>query len=400
MSKSVADKTETPKVILQIETSRAYGRGLIRGIVKYAGIYGHWVFYREHGGQQKSWPLLRKWGARGIITRARGKKKTRELLASGLPVVYATKIDPGVGEQVPFKYCVVADNEKIGQMAADHLLERGFTNFAYCGFYLAGFEKFWPPRTRGMAFSKRVVKAGFDTCFYHPPGAGKVPPWEQEQLLLAKWLKLLTKPVGLMAANDDRAQQVVEACKVAGLRIPDEVAIISVDNDEMICDLSDPPLSSISLNTERAGYEAAGLLDKLMKGEKVPKRNITVEPVSVVCRQSTDILAIDDKDISAALRFIRENSKRRIRVNDVTEAVAMSRRGLERRFRKFLSRSIYDEIKRARIQQVAKMLVDTNLSISRVAYVLGYSSVANISRSFKQEKGISPQGYRKKYGKK
>ena len=153
MSRAAEDNREILKVILQIETSRAYGRGLIRGIVKYAGVYGPWIFYRELGDQQKSWPTLKKWGGRGIITRARGKKQTQKILATGLPVVYATILDPGIDEEIPFKHCIIANNIKIGEMAAEHLLGRGFKNFAYCGFYLEDFIRFWPPRTRGKAFA-------------------------------------------------------------------------------------------------------------------------------------------------------------------------------------------------------------------------------------------------------
>jgi len=192
------------------------------------------------------------------------------------------------------------------------------------------------------------------------------------------------------------------ACKIADIEVPREVAILGVDNDELVCGLSYPQLSSIALSAERAGYEAAQVLDKLMKGQQITetKKEVSVSPLDVVTRRSTDIMAIEDRQVADAVHFIRKHSREVILVNDVAQAVGLSRRALQQRFRKLLGHSVHEEIKYARVNQMAVMLTDTNLSISRIAKILGYPYPNNISRCFKQRKGISPSAYRRKFGSK
>lgn len=203
-----------------------------------------------------------------------------------------------------------------------------------------------------------------------------------------------------MTCDDEQGRHAIEACKIAGLHVPEQVAIIGVDNDELVCALSYPPLSSVAPNTERAGYEAAELLDKMMAGKKMKNKNIIVHPTHIMTRQSTDILTIEDHEVAEAVRFIRQHAKEPIQVTDVVNAIALSRRVLERRFRKVLNRSVLAEIRRVRIETVAQMLVETDLSISQIALTLGYPDVKNIARYFRREKEMSLLAYRKKYGRK
>jgi len=290
-------------------------------------------------------------------------------------------------------YSISSDSNTIGKLAAEHLLDRGFTNFAYCGFDHLSWS-----RDRGEGFGKRVAKAGFETNFYEQPRTLNKRLWENEQNLMADWLKSLPKPVGLMACNDDRAQQVIEACKMANLRVPEQIAIVGVDNDEFVCDLSETPISSIPLNNEQAGYEAAQLLHRVMAGEKIRHRDIVVQPTHVVTRQSTDILAIEDSDVAVALRYIRQHSRDIIQVNDVLNVVTVGRRTLEEKFHKIIGRSIYAEITRVRINQISRAIVETNQPISQIASLFGYSSTAHIARYFRRVKGMTPLEYRKQYG--
>lgn len=224
--------------------------------------------------------------------------------------------------------------------------------------------------------------------------------WEKEQLVLADWLKSLPKPLGLMTCSDDRARSVIEASKITGLNVPEDVAIIGVDNDELVCSLANPPLSSVAMNVERAGYEIAEVLDKLMAGEKMAGQRIIVHPTHIVTRQSTDILATEDREVASAVHFIHQNGNQIIQVADVIDATTLSRRALEQRFRKILGRSILEEIRRVRVERVSRMLMETNLSVSQIAKAIGYSNSENITRYFRREKGISPLTYRKKYGQK
>jgi len=379
-----------PKVILRIETSVAYGRGLLFGIAKYSRVHGPWAFYSEPGHEETALPRLEKWGVSGIITRIHNVKKAEKFIITGLPTIFVP-----LEEKIPGFPNIIDDCDTAGKMAAEHLLDRGFRTFAYCGFS----DMHWS-RERRESFSKRIAQAGFETHCYERPRTKVQRSYKNEQILLADWLKSLPKPAGLMTCDDEHGRHAIEACKIAGLHVPEQVAIIGVDNDELVCALSDPPLSSIAPNTERAGYEAAELLDKLMAGEKMTNQNIIVHTTHIVTRQSTDILAIEDREVAEAVRFIRQHSKNAIGVCNVVYAVALSRRVLEKRFRKVLGRSVLDEIKRVRAAQVTQMLVGTNLPISQIASALGYPSVKHIARSFRQEKGISPLAYRKQYGSK
>ena len=376
-----------PKVILLIETSRAYGRGLLRGITKYSRLHGPWVFYSEPGGLEKALPHLREWGANGIIMR--DSRKGDEVTTMGVPVIVSVHLK----EHIMGTPYIDTNGVRIGRMAAEHLLNRGFRQFAYCGFD----ELHWS-RERCENFSNKLVEAGFKVHIYKQAHSKIKRSWENEQTIIADWLKSLPKPVGLMACNDDRGRQLTEACKIAGLKVPEQVAIIGVDNDELVCELSDPPLSSVALNVERGGYEAAELLDKLMAGEKIANQDIIVQPTHVVTRQSTDILAIEDSDVAEAMRFIRQHAREPIQVSEVADAVALSRRALQQRFRRILGRTVHEEIRHTRIEQVARMLAVTNLSVSQIAQALGYIGVEKLSRSFQREMGVSPLAYRKHHG--
>ncbi|HBF32969.1 TPA: XylR family transcriptional regulator, partial [Candidatus Sumerlaeota bacterium] len=193
---------------------------------------------------------------------------------------------------------------------------------------------------------------------------------------------------------DARGRQVIEACMEAGLSVPDEVAVISLDNDELLCELCDPPLSSIALNAERAGYEAAELLDRMMRGEKVPPRGITIEPTHVVARQSTEIAATDDRKIADALRFIRHEANRPLGIPDVAEHIGLSRRSLELRFRRALGHTVLTEIRRAQLERVRAFLIETDWAIGKIATQCGFSNGNYLGKIFRKEFGQTPQGFR------
>jgi len=378
-----------PKVILLIETSRAFGRGILRGITRYSRLHGPWVFYREVGGLEKALPRLKDWRANGIIMRdsTTGKKA----LKPEFPVIVLVHFK-GPRGVYPF---IVPDDISIGRMAAEHFLERGFRHFGFCGF-----DDFYWSRGRLQSFNEAISDAGFKVHVYKQPKSRRERSWDREQMLMAKWFRSIPKPLAVLACNDDRGLHVTEACKTVGLRAPEDVAIIGVDNDDIVCELCDPPLSSVAVNTERAGYEAAELLDKMMAGRKMKNKNIIVHPTHIVTRQSTDILAIEDHEVAQAVRFIRQHAKEPIQVTDVVDAAALSRRVLEKRFRKVLNHSVLEEIRRVRIDRVVRMLVDTNLSVSKIASALGYPSVKHIARYFRREKMMSLVAYRKQYGRK
>ncbi len=204
-----------------------------------------------------------------------------------------------------------------------------------------------------------------------------------------------------MACIDERSQDVLEACKTAVIHVPEEIALIGGDNDKLICNLANPPLSSVAISGVRAGYQAAELLDRLMgHKDEIAGQQIIVEPTHIATRQSTDVLAVKDPEVAMAIRFIRQHVKEPIQVDNVAEASGLGRRSLEKRFRKIIGRSIHDEIRRVRVKQVIELLLTTNQSISQISLMMGYSSVNNISRYFRKEKGMSLLGYRNRYSNK
>jgi LacI family transcriptional regulator len=383
-----------PKVILVIERSRSFGRGLLQGIIQYSNLYGPWICYMKPEfywqGKKESQKWFRDLDANGIIAHTWGPAFIDSIVNLRIPAI----IHGPLYKPIHSVYPLLADETGTGRMGAEYFMGLGYKNFAYCGFdIICSIQK-------GEGFKQTLAEAGFQTSIYQQPRAKHLRKPDKEQPLIAAWLKSLPKPLALMTCNDDRGQEVLAACKISECKVPEDVAILGVDNDELICNFSYPQLSSIVLSTERAGYEAAKVLDKLMRGQKIAEneKEVTISPLHVVTRQSTDIIAIEDRDVVEAVGFIRRNAMQMIQVGDVAQAVGLSRRALEQHFRKALNHSVHDEIKRTRVNQMANMLIGTNLSISQIAKLLGYSYTSNnISRYFKQEKGMSPLDYRRKF---
>ena len=374
---------KTPKVVLLLESSREYGRQLIFGITQYTYFHGPWSFYRVPGGRDQRIPNLKECGADGIIAHVSTQATAEKIRESGVPAVIK-------GFQLQGMPSIQTDNTAIGTIGAEHLLERGFREFAFCGY-----KTYWS-QERLAAFTKRIAQNGCQVHSLLQPRSKT--SWENQQLRMAKWLKALPKPVGLLACVDDRSQEVLQACKSIGIDVPTEVAIVGVDNDPLVCRLARPQLSSIALGAENAGYDAAELLDKLMAGEKMTGQTIITRATHVEVRQSTDILAMEDRSVAVAIHFIKENLFKSISVDDVVEATRVARRTLQMRFKREIGRTIADEIRRLKSDQVARMLVTTNFPISKIALDLGFPGIDHISRSFRKEKGMSPLEYRRRYG--
>jgi LacI family transcriptional regulator len=277
----------------------------------------------------------------------------------------------------------------IGKMAADYLLDLGFRHFAYCGF-----ENICWSQDRCEGFCRALQKAGYQVVVYPEPPGSAALSWEKESAFMIQWLRSLPKPVGVMACNDERGQLVIDACSHAGLLVPEQVAVIGVDNDDLICELAEIPLSSIAMNFEKVGYEIASLLDQMMSGKSIEEHQFILRPTHVVARQSTDVVAIEDQDVAEAVRFIRNHAQEPIHVVDVMNVVPLARRTLEMKFRKILGRTIYEEITRVRMDHVSRMLTETDLSISQIAQSMEYTNLSPIWRSFRKEKGMTPMEYR------
>lgn len=384
--------TSTPHVALLIETSREYGRGLLRGIARYQQQVEPWSIYlRPHGLNEPPPTWLKKWEGDGILARIDNQRMADAVLATGLPTVDLRGVLPDLG--IPF---IGVNNRPVSELAFGHLRDCGLTRFAFCGTP----EGENPPQDyRRDHFLSLVEKAGYQCETWLGTGkpGGKVN-WEREQHALAKWISGLAKPVGLMTCHDDRGQQVLDACRRAGVSVPDEVAVIGVDNDTHLCNLCTPPLSSIDVQPSRIGFEAAALLSRMMKGEAPPKEALFVGPPrGVVARRSTEILSIDDPDVAAAIRLIREKATSGITVREIQQESALSVSVLERRFKNVVGRTTKAEITRVRMAQAKLLLSETRLPISKVAQQSGFGEPKYFCEVFRKLEGMTATQYRAQF---
>ena len=363
-----------------MDTGRATERGLLRGILRYSRLHGPLSFWQKPpvvsgGPREITLEMISDWRPDGIIWReGYGGIDIKSL---GLPTVFAPYTAPD-----PDLLNVISDDAGIGTKAADHLLRRGFRHFAYYG-QSAGF--YFSERRRA-AFSAWIERAGYHVTCCNRDEKPDLPTWLSGQPL----------PLGLMVSTDDCAADCYAAAREAGLSIPEDLAIIGVGNDELICDFATPPLSSVGMNTEHAGYEAARALVDMIDG-KEPGDDLVWDALDVTERQSTTVLAVEDKVIARAIQFIRSHVSETLHVDDVVRAMPVSRRALYTRFKRAIGRSIYEEIRLARMDYAARMLTETDMPIAAIADMLGYGDAKNLARAFRQAKGLPPLKYRMQY---
>lgn len=383
-----SSRTKTRRsVALLIETSNAYARGILAGIAAYVRHHGDWLIElpeQERGGRPPDW--LADWKGDGIIARIETDEIAAALRKSKRPVV-----DVSAARHLKGIPWVETDDQMIARIACQHLLDRGFRHLAYFGD-----DQFNWSRLRQVHFLREAYRADCE-CYVHQTASRRDPTysWDHARRQLQQWLRHLPRPVGIMACYDIHAQQLLEACRELDISVPEEVAVLGVDNDPLLCELASPPLSSVICNTHRTGVEAATLLDRMMSGEPVGGRAVLIEPLGIQTRQSTDVLAIDDADVAAALRYIRENAFTGINVRDVLRQVPLSRRAFENRFRRMIGRTPHQEIHRLRIERVKQLLAETDLSLSEIARRSGFRHDEYLSVAFKKAVGVPPRDYRR-----
>lgn len=379
---------ERRSVALLIETSNAYARGLLDGIIAYQREHELWSIYvgeQGRGAQPPVW--LKNWKCDGMIARIETEEIAAAVRRLKIPVV-----DVSAARLVKHLPWVETDDREIARLAAQHLVDRGFESLAFCGQ-----PKFNWSRWREQEFLSFAEEADCECHVF----AGKSRndddySWTKERRSLTSWVKKLPKPIGLMACYDFTGQQVLDVCRELEIAVPEQMAVIGVDNDARLCRLCTPPLSSVIPDTHRAGYEAAQLLDQMMGGKKVTDESILIPPSGIAERQSSDVYAIDDDDIVTALRFIREYACKGITVADVLKAVPLSRRMLEHRFQKLVRRTPHAEIVRIRMDRACRLLRETNLSLSEITNRAGFANPDYFSVAFKKYMGMTPRSYRKK----
>ncbi|HOA74598.1 MAG TPA: DNA-binding transcriptional regulator [Phycisphaerae bacterium] len=378
-------------VALLIETSRQFGRGLLRGIARYNQENGRWLTYcRPQGMGDMSPGWVSRLRSDGVLARITDRRMAAALARLKVPIVNLR----GKMAHLPFPY-VGVDNRAIARVAFEHLFDRGFRRFGFCG-YRRRFSVAWDQRCDTFVDLVRQAGCTVDVCVASEPSLGPSNrhTWKRELATIARWVRGLPKPLAIMACTDDRGFQVLEACREAGIAVPEEVAVIGVANDDCLCALSVPPLTSVDVADEQIGYRAAALLDELMNGGRNPGQ-VLVEPRGVICRHSTDTMAVSDQAVAEAIRFIRSHACEQIHIDDVANHVHMTRSVLARRLKQALGRTIHDEIQRTRIARVQEMLTETNLPLKQVAGHAGFSSVQYMTRAFRALTGQTPAAYRR-----
>jgi len=378
---------ENLRIILLVELSRPIGRDLVRGIIRYSRLYGPWSFYAEQLWIKDQINKVKDWKADAVVVHYDDENVLNKVSELNIPTISTNGFHK---DKFPQFNDITGNNFQIGKIAAEYFLNRGFKNFAYCG---AALPTSWSTQ-RAASFKEHIFDKHNNPTFSDWISTD-IPKWDLEQKTMAQWLLSLPKPVAVFACNDERGQHVLNACRLADIKVPFEVAVLGVDNDDILCNLSDPPLSSIVLNFEKAGFQTAQAISDLARPGANGKKEITIEPVNVITRLSTDITAIEDKTVLSALNFIKKNADKAVQVSDVAAYIGMTERGLQKKFHKALDTSVMKEINRVRIDEFCDLLVKTDLTLWEIAGKLGFSSFDNISRFFQSQIGMPPTRYRK-----
>ena len=370
-----------PKVGIELDFAGAYGRGVLRGVVRYAYARSDWEFVLPPMYSLASMKLDAAHRIDGLITMVHSTRTLGRYRRAGGPVVNVARTLSAEQLEREGIACVLPDERAVSAMVFDYLWERRFRAFAFAGHPTASWS-----RLRERAF--------LDACRQHEVTAMVTHSAED---VPERWVRDLPRPCAVMCANDRYAWTVIDTCRNCGIAVPEEVAVIGVDNDTLLTEMARPTLSSVEIGADRIGYEAARLLDAQLRGEPAGPLITEVAPLGVITRHSTEVLSIEDSVVAEAVQFIRQNANKRVSVEDVLRAVAMSRRNLERRFRRVMRRSLLDEIRRVHIDRSAKLLRETNMPIPQIATESGYASHVRFSTVFKEQMRATPSAYRRKF---
>jgi LacI family transcriptional regulator len=378
-----------PKVLLVFLMRFEEATRMLQGIVQHERSHRQWAtFLDDEALAAKDPDFLRgeKW--HGVISRHTTPALVKSCVQLGIPLVDLNDSPPfpGVPKLRP-------NNTAIGHLAAEHFLERGFRHFGYCGFANEGWSC---ERRDGFVEALHLAGHSCEVLDVAYPGV-ITPDWNAGQTkVLTTWLRHLPRPCAILACVDVRAFQVIAAAQQAGMHVPEEIALLGVNNDVMRCELSHPSLSSVALNAHQSGYQAAEVLDRMLRGERITDLDLRVDPIGVVTRLSTDILAVGDRNVTAALSFIREHACRGVSVDEVVAHASASRSQLEKKFRRYIGRSPQAEIRRVQLARVKELLSESDLPLKSIAALTGFEHIEYLSVVFKRMTGEAPGHYRKR----
>ncbi|MDO4573692.1 MAG: DNA-binding transcriptional regulator [Planctomycetia bacterium] len=383
----VTGKRQSPRILLLMGTSHGYGRELIDGITQYLFESGYRADFELRGHLEPIPPWVKHWRGDGVIVRHNKPETFAMLERIGIPYVKLNCPDHPSDVDI--------DEEALGEMAATHFAERGIRNFAF----FTQCDHYWTRRRRD-GFRRAVEKRGavFHLFERHRSDTPPFLTWNRrERRQFTTWLHELPKPVGVLASYDFHARQVLDVCQSEGVSVPNEIAVLGVNNEEWFCRLQTPPLSSIIQCGRKAGYEAARILCAKIQGGAIPALPLLFPPVGVSMRQSTDLVAIDDEDAAMALHLLREGACEGITIDEIVTRVGLSRRTLERRFKTQFGRTLGEEMLRIRLARAREMLCDSDLPVGNIARRLGFCSHAYFNHVFRQEFGETPSGCRERF---
>ena len=365
----------------------------LRGILDYSQGTEHWVVckmppsYKRQLGMEGVVAWAKEWRADVVIAQFDPEDDVTLFRKNGIVAMaqdYISKFDT-----IPN---ITGDYALTGTMAAEYFLSKGFTNFGFFGYN----GVCWSDE-RCEAFRSRIMESCPEGLnFYMYDGQNIDNMWYYDQSELTEWLKSLPKPIAIMACDDNQGNILLQACELCGIHVPFDVAIIGVDNDEILCNMSNPSMSTINVDIERGGADAAAVAERMVKDPSYKGEDVVLKPLTVVERLSSSVFATNDKEVLMALRFIHANLDSKIMVTDVLDNVPMSRRLLEHRFKNMTGMTIYNYISIQRIERFAQLLISSNDSISDIAAKMDEFDTKGISRRFKELKGCTPSEFRKK----
>lgn len=381
------------KILLLIDYSTEFSRKLLRGLMDYTKENGEWTFYRMPLyyktllGEIGIFDWAKEWKADAII--AQWEQGRFDILKNlNIPVFLQN-----YNEKNEYFSYINGDYISTGRLAARFFIQRGYKNFAFYGY--KGFK--WSLE-RAEGYRSEVEKIRGNYYYYDSDNLNEIQ-WSRAHIELEEWLISLPKPVALFACDDNFAIQISEVCKMNHILIPQEISLLGVDNDELICNLSEPPISSIVLNIEKGGYEIGRQIDKIILNRRNEPFSISIDPLHIELRKSTEQFSIKDKNIIKVVNYIENNFRNNYNIKLLTDLVPLSRRNLEIKFRQELGISIYQFLLNHRIEYFANLLLTTDREVYEIASESGFNNCKNASRYFKKVKGYTPLEFRKKYKK-
>jgi len=390
-------KRTSKHIALAFPVAVPYLALFMRGVTDYARGHGPWTFSASPAiegpfPETLAMPIrsLRDWPGDGVIAAITTREETEEAKRLGIPVVNlaGTLRDCGLPR-------VMVDHCAIGRLAAEHLLECGLRRFVYLGL-----KDVWYSELRREGFAQRIAEAGghLRVC----EASSRTDPqrsWQSGLEEIDRCLEGVSLPVGILAVHDYRARLLVDECLRLGLAVPNDVAILGVDNDDVICEFCQPPLSSVSRSGYRVGYEAAALLDRLMAGQPPPAQDLLIPPDGVVKRKSTELVAVDDPHIATAVRYIQDHLGEPFGVEKLLRLLPISRRRLENLFKQCLGRTPYDYLCQSRVNRAKELLAGSQkLSIAEISQCCGFPTKQRFRLVFLRLVGKTPTAYRKELG--